>query len=55
MTRVWVVVVGNYHPPEVVGIYDNEKAAQEHADQGGADLWVDAWIVDSHYVTGLDQ
>lgn len=34
---VWAVVYGNYDPPEVLALYDNEDAARDHADaQDGA-------------------
>lgn len=29
---VWAVRYGNYWPAEVLAVYDNEQAAQEHAD-----------------------
>jgi hypothetical protein len=28
---VWAVVCGNYHPPEVLALYDSEAAARAHA------------------------
>lgn len=29
---VWVVALDNYEPAEILGIYDNEPAAQQHAE-----------------------
>lgn len=29
---VWAVVFSNYEPAEVAALYDNEAAAQQHAD-----------------------
>jgi hypothetical protein len=28
---VWAVVYGNYNPPELLALYDNEAAARAHA------------------------
>jgi len=39
---VWAVQFGNYSPPEVIAIYDNEAAAQAHAEwenEGSNDAW----------------
>jgi hypothetical protein len=40
MTHVWAVRYGNYYPPEVIALYDNEQAAQEHAATGDDPLEV---------------
>jgi hypothetical protein len=52
--RVWAVVYGNYDPPEVLALYDNEAAAREHADAQGPsadDLAYEVipWDVESEY------
>lgn len=38
--EVWVVAFGDYKPPWVLAIYDNEAAARAHADaqQDGSPL-----------------
>jgi hypothetical protein len=48
---VYAVTVANYEPPEVVAIYDNEKAARAHADADDSDLGltVTAWAVGSEF------
>lgn len=33
---VFAVVFGNYEPPEVLGLYENRDAAEEHAKRAGA-------------------
>lgn len=35
---IWAVVFSNYEPAEVAELYDNEAAAQKHADALG-DGW----------------
>jgi hypothetical protein len=32
MNTVWAVRYGNYDPPEVIALYDNEQAARQHAE-----------------------
>jgi hypothetical protein len=31
INTVWAVCYGNYHPDEVIALYDNEPAAHKHA------------------------
>ena len=47
--KVWAVVVGNYEPPEVVGLYTVEEAARTHAQENVGDLRVVPWMVASRY------
>lgn len=48
MNAVYAVVIGNYEPPEVVALYDNEDAARAHASIGD-NVGVRRWEVASHY------
>jgi hypothetical protein len=46
---IWAVVYSNYEPPEVAAMYDNEAAAQAHADDLDGPWHVVAWRVRSTY------
>lgn len=40
---IWAVVFSNYEPAEVAALYDNEAAAQQHADALEGDWRVVRW------------
>jgi hypothetical protein len=42
---VWAVTYGNYDPPEVLALYDNQPAAQAHAADQGPGAWLPYGIV----------
>jgi hypothetical protein len=50
---VWAVVFSNYEPAEVAALYDNEAAADAHADalddRDGGGWRVARWSVGSTY------
>lgn len=49
MVNVWAVIYSNYDPPEVASIYDNETAAEAHADDLDGPWYVQKWSVGSTY------
>lgn len=46
---IWAVVFSNYEPAEVMALYDNPDAADEHADAEDGPLRVVSWEVSSTY------
>lgn len=49
--QVWAVVVSNYEPPEVVGLYTNKEAATAHARDNTGDLGLEVipWTAATEY------
>jgi hypothetical protein len=42
-TVIWAVLFSNYEPAEVAALYDNQAAAEEHADALGSEWRAVRW------------
>lgn len=53
--EVWAVVFSNYEPSEIVALYDNKPAAEQHAADLGDGWHAERWPVASSYERAEQQ